>query len=54
MGRPSKEDKLDNFVGLKFATEDKNKLMNIAKDKGITLTALIKESIRQQLGVNIC
>ena len=54
MARPRKENKLDNFVGLKFSTADKQLLMDIAKAQDTTLTALVKDSIRQQLGVDIC
>lgn len=54
MARPRKENKLNDFIGLKFSSTDKELLMNIAKAQGTTLTALIKDSIRQQLKVDIC
>lgn len=54
MARPRKENSMRDFIGLKFTTADKQLLMSIAKAQGTTLTALIKDSIRQQLKVDIC
>ena len=54
MARPRKENSMRDFIGLKFTTDDKQLLMSIAKAQDTTLTALIKDSIRQQLGVDIC
>ena len=45
MARPRKENKLDNFVGLKFSTADKQLLMDIAKAQDTTLTAFIYPKI---------